>query len=72
VPARAEHTSFWRELAANAVLWLTLVASLSAFRAFAIWWFRAKLSPQAGFEAFQRCFANGVRFDVLVAPTGPP
>ena len=64
---RTERSSPWRDLAANAVLWLTLVASLSAFRAFAIWWFRAELSPQAGSEAFDRCFSNGVRFDVLVA-----
>ena len=57
----------WPELAANAVLWLALVVSLSAFRAFLIWWFRAKLSPQAGSEAFSRCFSNGLRFDVSVA-----
>ena len=65
--ARTERSSPWRDLAANAVLWLTLVASLSAFRVFAIWWFRAKLSPESGSEAFQRCLANGLRFDVLVA-----
>jgi phosphoglycerol transferase MdoB-like AlkP superfamily enzyme len=57
----------WPELAANAVLWLALVVSLTAFRAFLIAWFRAKLSPQAGWEAFSRCFSNGLRFDVSVA-----
>jgi phosphoglycerol transferase MdoB-like AlkP superfamily enzyme len=67
VSAQAERSSPWRELAANAVLWLALVALLSVFRAFAIWWFRAKLSPQAGTEALYRCFSNGLRFDVSVA-----
>ncbi len=65
--ARAERSAPWSDLAASAVLWLTLVLSLSAFRAFAIWWFRAELSPQAGSEALYRCFTNGLRFDVLVA-----
>ena len=41
--------------------------SLSAFRAFAIWWFRAKLAPQAGSKRSRAASANGVRFDVLVA-----
>ena len=60
----------WTELSANAVLWLAFVLSLSAFRAFLIWWFRAKLSPQAGSEAFRRCFGNGLRFDVSIATYG--
>ncbi|HKC50327.1 MAG TPA: LTA synthase family protein [Myxococcota bacterium] len=64
---RTERRFPWPELAANAVLWLVLVVSLSAFRAFLIWWFRAKLSPQAGSEAFSRCFSNGLRFDVSIA-----
>ncbi len=64
---RTERRFPWPELAGNAVLWLALVVSLSAFRAFLIWWFRAKLSPQAGSEAFSRCFSNGLRFDVSVA-----
>jgi phosphoglycerol transferase MdoB-like AlkP superfamily enzyme len=67
-PLTATERKFpWPELAANAVLWLALVVSLSAFRAFLLWWFRAKLSPQAGSEALYRCFSNGLRFDVSVA-----
>jgi len=65
--APADATSPWPELVANGVLWLSLLASLGAFRAVLLWWFRAKLAPGAHAEALYRCFSNGALFDVSVA-----
>src|ERR1041384_7729541 len=66
-PADPRPHSPWTQLAADAVLWLKLVLLFLVFRGALLWIFRAKLSPDAGSEAFRRCFETGARFDLCVA-----
>ena len=57
----------WRNLAADGVLWLVLVALLMSFRAFLVWSFRAKVVPHTDAESFLRCFQTALFFDASIA-----
>jgi phosphoglycerol transferase MdoB-like AlkP superfamily enzyme len=57
----------WRELAADVVLWLVLVALLVGFRAFLIGYFRERIGPEAGAAGVLRCFRLALAFDVSIA-----
>jgi len=56
-----------RNLAADAALWLAMVALLMSFRAVLLWLFRGQLSDESGAGQVVRCFATGLRFDISIA-----
>jgi phosphoglycerol transferase MdoB-like AlkP superfamily enzyme len=64
---RAKENSPWKQLVADAVLWLVFLTLLMACRGFLLWNFRTQLGSSVGGEAFLRCFRTGLRFDICVA-----
>lgn len=63
----AEEFSPWKQVTADAVLWLVCMLLLVLFRAALIGIFYKKIDPHSGADAFVRCFTTGVRFDVRLA-----
>jgi len=66
-PTRAKENSPWKQLVADAVLWLVFLTLLTAFRGFLLWNFRTQLGSSVRGEALLRCFRTGLRFDICVA-----
>ena len=66
-PTRAKENSPWKQLVADAVLWLVFLTLLTAFRGFLLWNFRTQLGSSVRGEALLRCFTTGLRFDICVA-----
>src|SRR2546421_3797466 len=65
--AATKKNSPWKQLVADAVLWLVFLTLLTAFRGFLLWNFRTQLGSSVRGEALLRCFRTGLRFDICVA-----
>ena len=57
----------WSQLIADAVVWLSIVASLTIFRGLLLFVFHEQLSPNTGIHAIIRCFGTGIQFDIQIA-----
>jgi membrane-anchored protein YejM (alkaline phosphatase superfamily) len=51
----------------DAALWCAMVALLLMFRGLLVWLFRAEMSADSDFNQVARCFATGLRYDILIA-----
>lgn len=56
-----------RNLAADAALWLGMVALLFVFRGVLLWQFRGQLADESDAGEIVRCFITGLRFDISIA-----
>src|SRR5438046_1981374 len=66
-PPRAKENSPWKQLVADAVLWLVFLTLLTAFRGFLLWNFHTQLGASVTGQALLRCFRTGLCFDICVA-----
>src|SRR5205823_11346274 len=66
-PPGAKENSPWKQLVADAVLWLVFLTLLTAFRGFLLWNFHTQLGSSVTGQALLRCFRTGLCFDICVA-----